>query len=542
MEPTVCRPKRVCFLSEDSETVERVSARLAEGGIEVLAFSELEALAAGMGPPAETILALDTDALPPDQDVPQLLNHIDGLSGGRPVLVCVARSDAIERRLQALRAGAEAFVASPVPVDELSARLLELSGVSGEGQYRVMVVDDQPVAATFAARVLQSAGMEVRIVGDALHVLETLDQLRPDLVLMDLYMPGADGIELTTLIRAHDELFETPVIFLSSELDSGRQMDAFRVGGNDFIAKPVRPERLVEIVRRRIRSHRSMISRAEKACAQARVVNGDGIERCGPLLQGDCDAERDVQLIGLIKGALGGDGGFHLMHQSIMALRQLPGERYETTLRLKTGHDEYVPAFDFLPAARRHGLMPAIDRWVMEQALEELKEQREAHRRLRFFVHQTMETMSAPDWLSWFRDQIVSRDLIRERPVLQFQYQDLSEHRALAAARFPGLHGLAIKTCLNVSECEQQESDLIGDLGVSLVRLSLQTVMSLKSNQLEYLIDQLHELGSQVIIARIEQPQAIARAWRSGADFIQGNFLQFPSRDLSFDFSESALM
>ena len=115
-----------------------------------------------------------------------------------------AHSGAIEPRLQALRAGADAFWVGPVAADELAARLLALGDTPDPGGYRIQVVDDQPVAANFAVRVLEEAGMHARSVGDPRRVLETLEALRPDLVLMDLYMPGVDGIELTALIREHE--------------------------------------------------------------------------------------------------------------------------------------------------------------------------------------------------------------------------------------------------------------------------------------------------------------------------------------------------
>lgn len=553
MESTEPRPNRVCFLSEDMERVAQVSERLAEEGVEVLAFPDVGALTAGMGPPHQAILALDTGVLPPEQDIPRFLHHIDGLMGGRPLLVCVAHDNDIELRLQSLRAGAEAFVPSSAAMDELSTRLLELSGARGRPPYRVLVVDDQPVAAVFAARVLRNAGMEVRVVGDALQVLVTLEELRPDLVLMDLHMPGANGIEITTLIREHDELYDTPVVFLSSEMDSGRQMDALRVGGDDFLAKPVRPGKLVETVRRRVRAYRARKerreaedgrdaknSRTDKSCVRARTGGSRGTDSCIPSVPAGVDAKREAQLIEVVENALRG-GGLHLMYQPIVALQRIPGERYEATLRLKPRDGEYVPAFEFLPAAQSGGLMPTIDRWVIERALDELKQQRNAHRQLRFFVHQTMETLSAVDWLLWLRDQILERDLIKLRPILQFHRRDLSAHEELAAARFPDLRRLGIKTCLDAADDVQGVSGLIEALGISLVRIPLQTVVTMEPKELTGFVAGLHALGSQVIFSGIEQPQAIARAWSCGFDFIQGDFLQLPSEDLSFDFNESAL-
>lgn len=674
------KPKRVCFLGAHSETVDEVSGRLKARDVEMLVFQDIAALTSGMGPASDAVLVLDTRVLPQSQDAVPLLARIEqGLGERRPDLVFIARSNDIDQRLQALRAGAEAFFASPFSLDELVARLLEFSGAPGGDRYRVLVVDDQPVAALFAARVLEKAGMETRVVGDALKVLDVLEDFRPDLVLMDLHMPGANGIELTTLIREHDELYGTPVVFLSSELDTGKQMDALRVGGDDFIAKPVRPEQLIETVRKGIRSSRSMtglnaarperdwitgllrrpaflrrldaliargsdqesgrgvlmieldargseieperthlvmerlagvlreqmgpsdlasrygdhrfavlamredemglrdlaqtlrdklaavatpvefrigigiglfrpqaddaltmMSRAESACFRAQDEGAGGIGTYRPRVPPGTDLQRETHLIEMVEEALRSDG-FRLMHQPIMALRQLPGERYETTLRLKAQDGEYIRAFDFLPAAKRRGLMPSIDRWVMGHALDELKRERNAHGRLRFFVHQTMETLGFEDWLLWFRDQIVEHDLIMQRPVLQFQLPDLAANREVAATRIRELQRLSIKTCLNLSGDGHEGLDLIEALGIELVRFPLNPVDSIDAGQLTALVARVHQLGSEVIVARIEQPQAIGRAWSCGADFIQGNFLQLPAEELSFDFVESAL-
>jgi len=679
MDTDDAKAKRICFLSRDADTVEEVSGRLEEKGIDVRRFSDVRTLPEGMGGAAEAILVLDTRILPRSRDIAPMLSHLERALGERPVWVCIAPSKDIELRLRALRAGADAFFACPVDPDGLASRLLELAGAPGWDCYRILVVDDQPVAAVFAARVLESAGMETRIVGDALEVLDVLEQFRPDLVLMDLHMPGANGIELTTLIREHDELHDTPVVFLSSELDAGKQMHALRVGGDDFIAKPVRPERLIESVRRGVRSSRAMrgdtvagqgrdwitglmsrsaflkrldsltarrsapdpglgvllididpaevggkrrhidvpmerlawvlrerlsasdfaarcgktrlavlarresgdalgdlartlraelssvsapdalrvgigiglfepraddaltvMSRAEKALSRTQEGDGTEIGICRPLLATSSAVQRDTRLVEIVEKALASQG-FHLMHQPIVALRGLPGERYETTLRLQAPDGEYIPAFDFLPPAQRRGLVPAIDRWAMERALDELKRRRHDHPRLRLIVNQTTATLCSEDWPLWFRDQIVARDLIKHRPVLQFQLQELYTHRELVTPRFRELHRLSIKTCVNVSENDAATWDLIDELGIAFVRLPLSTVDSMGAEESTELVERVHEFGSKVIVARIEHPQDIARVWTSGADFIQGNFLQLPSRNLSFDFSESTL-
>ena len=174
----------------------------------------------------------------------------------RPVWVCLCAPGDISARLGALRSGAQACLVDPVDPEALSGRLLVLCGAAEATPHRVLVVEDQKVAALFATRVLEKAGMRVRALADALTLLEALTEFRPDLILMDLHMPGANGLELTQIIRQQEGFLNTPVVFLSGEVDPNRQMDALRVGGDDFLAKPVAVDRLLDTVRRRVEAAR----------------------------------------------------------------------------------------------------------------------------------------------------------------------------------------------------------------------------------------------------------------------------------------------
>ncbi len=130
------------------------------------------------------------------------------------------------------------------------------------------MVDDQPVSALFAVRVLEQAGMVTEQVIDPLAVLRAMDRFSPDLVLMDLYMPVASGIELTAVIREQERYADLPILFLSVELDPVRQLDALRIGDDDFLAKPMPPQRLVAYVRQRLARARHQ-AQVRKAAAIA---------------------------------------------------------------------------------------------------------------------------------------------------------------------------------------------------------------------------------------------------------------------------------
>jgi diguanylate cyclase (GGDEF)-like protein len=84
-----------------------------------------------------------------------------------------------------------------------------------------------------------------------------LDQ-PPELILLDMNMPGASGQEIAKVIRQQDAYLSIPIVFLSAESDVGRQREAMSLGGDEFLQKPIQPEHLVSAVRSRIIRYRAL--------------------------------------------------------------------------------------------------------------------------------------------------------------------------------------------------------------------------------------------------------------------------------------------
>jgi len=199
------------------------------------------------------LLLIDTRSVASPEDLGALIRRIRSDPTWAAAVACVAHTPDIRFRLAALRAGVHAYLPASAGPEEIASRLAILTGAERKAPYRVLVVDDQPVAALFAARVLEGSGMVTEQVGDPLRVLDALERFVPDMVLMDLHMPGANGIELTGIIREQDRFADLPIVFLSCELDAHRQVEALRIVGDEFREKPVAPERLISCVRRRLR-------------------------------------------------------------------------------------------------------------------------------------------------------------------------------------------------------------------------------------------------------------------------------------------------
>jgi EAL domain-containing protein (putative c-di-GMP-specific phosphodiesterase class I)/PleD family two-component response regulator len=179
-------------------------------------------------------------------------------------LVAISDIDDINLRLSARRAGVDALIVGAKTVDDIIKRLRSLLDPGAESPYRILIVEDDRSQALFAEGILRNTGMETLVVLDALEVMPALEQFQPDLLLMDLNMPGANGIELTSLIREQEAFVNTPIVFLSGESDEDRQFDAIDAGGDDFLSKPIRPRHLISAVQNRVRRHRAMESRQQK--------------------------------------------------------------------------------------------------------------------------------------------------------------------------------------------------------------------------------------------------------------------------------------
>ncbi len=102
--------------------------------------------------------------------------------------------------------------------------------------------------------------MRVEELHDPLGILQPLVDLRPDLVLMDLYMPGCTGVELAAAIRQQEAFVGIPIVFLSQERERNLQLEALRLGGDDFLVKPVDPGHLASIVATRAQRGRVLRS------------------------------------------------------------------------------------------------------------------------------------------------------------------------------------------------------------------------------------------------------------------------------------------
>jgi|SaaInl5LU_22_DNA_1037371.scaffolds.fasta_scaffold01426_13 two-component system alkaline phosphatase synthesis response regulator PhoP len=120
-------------------------------------------------------------------------------------------------------------------------------------KHTILLVDDDPDIREFLSFNLVKEGFKVETAKNGLEGVEMCKKFKPDLVLLDVMMPGMDGMEACEAIRATPEIAHTVIAFLSARGEDYSQVAGFESGGDDYITKPIRPKVLVSRIKALLR-------------------------------------------------------------------------------------------------------------------------------------------------------------------------------------------------------------------------------------------------------------------------------------------------
>jgi diguanylate cyclase (GGDEF)-like protein len=173
-------------------------------------------------------------------------------------IICLSVARLLPAMVELLRAGADVTVEPGEEVADILATVFDIARSREQEPCRVLLVDDSPTSAAVVRKALEQHGIENQHVGNPEQLLETIEAYRPDLVLMDMHMPHCNGVEATRVMRQLSAYGTVPVVYLSSERDIGMQVEALRLGGDQFLNKPCNPLLLASVVKTKIARHREM--------------------------------------------------------------------------------------------------------------------------------------------------------------------------------------------------------------------------------------------------------------------------------------------
>jgi two-component system alkaline phosphatase synthesis response regulator PhoP len=135
---------------------------------------------------------------------------------------------------------------------------------------RILVVDDDRKIVRLVSSYLEQAGMVVLTAYDGDMAMHVIRHERPDLIVLDLMLPGHDGWEITRWLRADEHLAMIPVIMLTARVEDAEKIHGLNLGADDYLTKPFNPEEVVARVR-------AVLRRTRHEVQASRVIQSGGL-------------------------------------------------------------------------------------------------------------------------------------------------------------------------------------------------------------------------------------------------------------------------
>jgi len=250
--------KLVFLVEDDTMLAQDLAVQIGQRGYSVCTFLRLNELKQAVleTPPA----AIITDMMLPEGSLAgaNSISEIQQLVQKPLSVVFISGRDDIEARLSAVRAGGTHYFTKPINASQLIDTLDELTAHKPKEPFRILIVDDDAPLAAFYTLILEKAGMVATTVTNPLQVMESLVNFKPELILMDVYMPSCNGMELAATLRQQNVYAGIPIVFLSTESNFDKQLVAMNLGGDDFLTKPIQSRHLVSAVTARVERARQL--------------------------------------------------------------------------------------------------------------------------------------------------------------------------------------------------------------------------------------------------------------------------------------------
>lgn len=255
-------PKQACladqtylayYLSTDLISAQRLTTQLSHLNLKMELFTQPLDLIAALNRKAPAIMILDLSVLE-DEDIPAFHQTISETCSSA---LAISEDNNLNTHLKAVRLGCRSFFTKPLDINQLTDQICLMLDATAD-PYRILIVEDSVKLAEYFATILKHAGMYTSVITDPLKINHALVAFKPELILMDLYMPKISGLELAAVLRLQPNYATLPIVFLSAEDDKTKQLEAMNLGGDDFITKPVSPEYLIWSVKNRAARYRNL--------------------------------------------------------------------------------------------------------------------------------------------------------------------------------------------------------------------------------------------------------------------------------------------
>ncbi|EKQ69996.1 response regulator with CheY-like receiver domain and winged-helix DNA-binding domain [Leptolyngbyaceae cyanobacterium JSC-12] len=202
------------------------------------------------------IVALDLTAYSHEEGV-DFLTDLANNEPPIPSLILTEQDDFAER-MKLAKLGGKGILQKPIAPDHVLHMgfqvLQRLTPTTG----KVLIVDDDAIVLDQLHSILQPWGFDLILLSDPQRFWDTLAATHPDLIILDIEMPGVNGIDLCQVVRNDQQWGDLPILFLSAHTDEPTIQQVFSAGADDYIGKPIRAAELVARVLNRLKTARML--------------------------------------------------------------------------------------------------------------------------------------------------------------------------------------------------------------------------------------------------------------------------------------------
>jgi diguanylate cyclase (GGDEF)-like protein/PAS domain S-box-containing protein len=231
-----------------------------------------------------------------------------------------------------------------------------------------------------------------------------------------------------------------------------------------------------------------------------------------------------------------------LMFQPIVNLHGDPAEAYEVLIRMRDADGQEITAAEFMPAAEQLGLSRAIDHWVVEHAIQALKQHHKAGTHTDFFINLSVMALQDDSLAILIVKALKEAGLKASSLVFEIREGVLVEHAREAATFIDSLKRLG---CRFVVDDYGTRISAFGDiqrLGIDYLKLDGALIQDLTNDAVsQTIVEALFKVGKamnkRIIAKSVQDAESLALLWNFGADYVQGHYFQPPSPTLDYVFA-----
>jgi diguanylate cyclase (GGDEF)-like protein/PAS domain S-box-containing protein len=277
----------------------------------------------------------------------------------------------------------------------------------------------------------------------------------------------------------------------------------------------------------------TVLAQAQTALRTAQSEGGNRVNIFDPAALDKAAAEKTKHWIALIDEALASDG-FILYYQPIVSLHGAEGEFYEVLLRMKGSKGEILPGH-FLPIAEQNGKLPAIDRWVIANAIRSIAERERAGHKTTFFIKLTPQSLDDQTLLPWIAQQLKNARQRGDSLVFEMPESKVVTSLKPARAFVKGLEQIHCGFALEQFGSGLNSFQLLKHIPAHYLKIDRNYMAELpkhKENQekIKEICDQAHHAGKLTVAEFVEDAASMSILFSCGVNFVQGNFLQEPEK------------